>query len=104
MNWNGYCRQGGCDTHFFTPMWKLSRIHLLLAVTTGLMQLSTQYMFNLLRVGYSLALFQTSTLLSVLFGYRFFQERHICPQAVRGGHHDRIWHAGLIFHSAALRG
>jgi drug/metabolite transporter (DMT)-like permease len=51
--------------------------YLLLALTTGLMQLSTLYTFNVLQVGYSLALFQTSTLLSVFFGYRFFQEQNI---------------------------
>ncbi len=50
---------------------------LLLAGTTGLMQFSTLYTFDVLQVGYSLALFQTSTLLSVLFGYRFFQEKNI---------------------------
>jgi drug/metabolite transporter (DMT)-like permease len=53
------------------------RFFLLLAFTTGLMQFSTLYTFNTLQVGYSLALFQTSTILSVLFGYRFFQERNI---------------------------
>jgi drug/metabolite transporter (DMT)-like permease len=51
--------------------------YLLLALSTGLMQLSTLYTFNVLQVGYSLALFQTSTLLTVLFGYSFFQERNI---------------------------
>ncbi len=49
----------------------------LLALTTGLMQFSTLYTFQALEVGYSLALFQTSTLLTVLFGYRFFREQHI---------------------------
>jgi len=50
---------------------------LLLATTTGLMQLSTLYTFGVLQVGYSLALFQTSTLLSVFFGYHFFDEKNI---------------------------
>jgi drug/metabolite transporter (DMT)-like permease len=50
---------------------------LLLALTTGLMQLSTLLTFGALQVGYSLALFQTSTLLSVLFGYHFFQEKNV---------------------------
>lgn len=50
---------------------------LLLATTTGLMQLSTLYTFGVLQVSYSLALFQISTLLSVLFGYKFFQEKKI---------------------------
>jgi drug/metabolite transporter (DMT)-like permease len=52
-------------------------IFLLLATTTGLMQLSTLYTFGVLQVGYSLALFQISTLLSVLFGYKFFQEKNV---------------------------
>lgn len=47
-----------------------------LAFTTGLMQLSTLLSFGKLQVGYSLALFQTSTLLSVFFGYQFFQEKN----------------------------
>lgn len=48
-----------------------------LAVTTGLMQLTTVLTFGTLQVGYSLALFQMSTLLSVFLGHRYFQERHI---------------------------
>ena len=50
---------------------------LLLALTTGLMQFSTLYTFGVLQVGYSLALFQTSALLSVFFGYKFFREQNI---------------------------
>lgn len=51
--------------------------YLLLALTTGLMQFSTLYTFGVLQVGYSLALFQTSALLSVLFGYKFFREQNV---------------------------
>jgi drug/metabolite transporter (DMT)-like permease len=51
--------------------------YLLLALTTGLMQFSTLYTFGVLQVGYSLALFQTSALLSVFFGYKFFREQNI---------------------------
>ncbi|MGE5378172.1 MAG: EamA family transporter [Bacteroidota bacterium] len=51
--------------------------YLLLALTTGLMQLSTLYAFGVLQVGYSLALFQTSALLSVFFGYKFFREQNL---------------------------
>ena len=51
--------------------------YLLLALTTGLMQFSTLHTFGVLQVGYSLALFQTSALLSVLFGYKFFREENI---------------------------
>lgn len=51
--------------------------YLMLAVTTGLMQFSTLYTFGVFQVGYSLALFQTSALLSVLFGYKFFGEPEV---------------------------
>jgi drug/metabolite transporter (DMT)-like permease len=48
-----------------------------LAATTGLMQLTTLLTFGVMQVGYSLALFQMSTLVSVFLGYRYFQERNI---------------------------
>lgn len=54
-----------------------ARTYLWLAMTTGLMQLATVLTFGTLQVGYSLALFQLSTLLSVFFGYRYFQESHV---------------------------
>jgi drug/metabolite transporter (DMT)-like permease len=58
---------------------------LLLATTTGLMQLSTLYTFGALQVGVSLALFQTSTLLSVFFGYHFFQEQNLARRLLGAG-------------------
>jgi drug/metabolite transporter (DMT)-like permease len=48
-----------------------------LAVTTGVMQLTTLLTFGVMQVGYSLALFQLSTVISVFLGYRYFQERNI---------------------------
>lgn len=48
-----------------------------LALTTGLMQAATLFTFGRLQVGYSLALFQLSTLLSVFFGHHFFAEKNI---------------------------
>lgn len=48
-----------------------------LALTTGVMQGTTLFTFNRLPVGYSLALFQTSALLSVLLGHQFFQEGQV---------------------------
>ena len=48
-----------------------------LAVTTGVMQLTSLLTFGELQVGYSLALFQLSTLISVFLGYRYFQEGRI---------------------------
>jgi drug/metabolite transporter (DMT)-like permease len=51
--------------------------YLALAITTGLMQLATVLTFGRFQVGYSLALFQLSTIVSVLLGHRYFQERNI---------------------------
>ena len=53
------------------------RTYLWLAVTTGLMQLTTLMTFESCRSGYSLALFQLSTLITVYLGHRYFQERNI---------------------------
>ena len=50
---------------------------ILLMITTGVMQLSTNYVFNNMNVSYALALFQLSTILSVVFGWKFFDEKHI---------------------------
>ena len=50
---------------------------LALALTTGLMQLTSLLTFARMQVGYSLALFQLSALLSVLLGHHFFQEAHL---------------------------
>lgn len=55
--------------HWHTYLW--------LALTTGVMQLTTLLTFGKLQVGYSLALFQLSTLISVLLGHHFFQEGHL---------------------------
>lgn len=51
--------------------------YLLLFATTGLMQLTTIVTLEQLQVGYALALFQTSSLVSVLLGHRFFNEPNI---------------------------
>ena len=53
------------------------RTYLGLAATTGLMQASTLVTFGALQVGYSLALFQLSTLVTVYLGHRYFAEGHI---------------------------
>ena len=48
-----------------------------LALTTGAMQLATLVTFGRIQVGYSLALFQLSTPVSVFLGHRYFQEGNI---------------------------
>jgi drug/metabolite transporter (DMT)-like permease len=53
------------------------RTYMWLALTTGVMQATTLFAFGKLQVGYALALFQLSALISVLLGHRYFQEPHI---------------------------
>ena len=53
------------------------RTYLWLVLTIGLMQLTTMLTFDKLQVGYSLALFQLSTLVTVYLGHRYFAERNI---------------------------
>jgi drug/metabolite transporter (DMT)-like permease len=60
-----------------TRLTSESRTLFWLAATTGLMQLTTMLTFRELQVGYSLALFQLSTLITVYLGHRYFQERNI---------------------------
>ena len=52
-------------------------IYLLLFATTGLMQLTTIVILAGFQVGYALALFQTSTLISVLLGWHVFREPNV---------------------------
>lgn len=63
-------------------LWAQRATYLFLFLAIGLMQISTNIAFDRTQVGYALALFQTSALLSVLFGYQFFGERHILPKLV----------------------
>lgn len=64
--------------------WRGSRpTYLSLAATTAVMQLTTLLTFGVLQVGYSLALFQLSSLVSVVLGWRYFDERH-APRRLAG--------------------
>lgn len=54
----------------------------LLILCAGTMQFSTNYTFEHISVGYSLSLFQLSTIVSVLFGYRFFREQDISKKLI----------------------
>lgn len=59
-----------------------SRTYIWLAAATGVMQLTTLMTFGVMPVGYSLALFQLSTLISVFLGYRYFEERSIARRLI----------------------
>ena len=69
----------------------IAQVHLLrrspgtyvfLALTTGIMQLATVLTFRDLQVGYSLALFQLSAIVSVVLGRRYFGEAHLRERLV----------------------
>ena len=49
----------------------------LLIACIGIMQLSTNYVFDHLQVGYALSLFQLSILVSVVLGHRIFGEKDL---------------------------
>ncbi len=53
-----------------------------IALCVGLMQFSTNYVFELMNVSYALALFQLSLVLSVIFGFVFFKEKDIIKKLI----------------------
>ncbi|MFA6451233.1 MAG: EamA family transporter [bacterium] len=65
----------------FSANIKLLRRHAgdyaMVCLLMGIMQAMTLLAFRMMFVGYALALFQLSAILSILFGHRFFGEKHI---------------------------
>ena len=57
---------------------------LIIAFFLGLMQYSTNYVFNFMNVGYALALFQLSSLVNIILGYKIFNEKNIIYKLVGG--------------------
>lgn len=66
--------------------WKSAKRHCVfylgLVVSVGIMQLTTNYAFEKIPVGYALALFQLSAVLSVFYGWFFFHETQIFRKSV----------------------
>jgi drug/metabolite transporter (DMT)-like permease len=66
---------------FKNELRKINKSHFskyaLLVICVGTMQFSTNYVFDHMPVGYALSLFQLSTIVSVFFGHRFFNEQDI---------------------------
>ena len=54
--------------------------YLMLFATTGLMQICTIVVLGALQVSYALALFQISSIVSVLLGWHIFSERHFAKR------------------------
>lgn len=56
-----------------------------LFITVGVTQLASNVVLARMPVGYALALFQTSALVSVLFGYQFFDEQGLVRKLIGAG-------------------
>ncbi|CCH56276.1 protein of unknown function DUF6 transmembrane [Fibrisoma limi BUZ 3] len=56
--------------------------YLALFLTVGLTQIASNVALAGMQVGYALALFQTSALISVVFGYQFFRETNIIRKLI----------------------
>lgn len=56
--------------------------YLALFVSVGVTQVASNVALAGMQVGYALALFQTSALISVLFGYQFFKEANIARKLI----------------------
>lgn len=54
----------------------------IIALCLGIMQYSTNFVFERMNVGLSLALFQLSGLVAVWFGYKFFREKHLLKKSI----------------------
>lgn len=63
--------------HFLIPNKTESFMFIGLILMFGIMQITTNYVFNNMNVSYGLSLFQLSAIISVIFGYGFFRESHI---------------------------
>lgn len=55
-----------------------------LALTVGVTQWTTNFVFERMNVGYALALFQLSSVVSVLLGWRIFEEKQIGKKLIGG--------------------
>ena len=79
-------------------LWGIAEVHLVkefkrikirdlfsyfyLVLCIGTMQYTTNYVFNHMEVGYALALFQLSTIVSIFLGYRIFKEENITKKLI----------------------
>lgn len=67
----------------FKPLFKRDLLSIfIIAVCLGLMQFSTNVVFKHLDVGLSLALFQLSSIVAIIFGYKVFKESQIVKKLI----------------------
>lgn len=85
-----WCWMGAFFSLWLLPLYRVSLVanvaqingsaaawYAMLLLCLGTMQFTTNYAFQHMPVGYALALFQLSTIVSVLLGYRVFKETNI---------------------------
>ena len=65
------------DKKFIIPNIKDMTLMFITGLLLGLMQYSTNFVFERMNVGYALALFQLSAIVTVLLGAKFFMEKNI---------------------------
>ncbi len=65
------------DKKFIIPNRKDMALMFITGLLLGLMQYSTNFVFERMNVGYALALFQLSAIVTVLLGAKFFMEKNI---------------------------
>ena len=65
------------NQNIFVKVWDKKKLYFLLFISTAVMQLTTLLIFENMQVGYALALFQISSLISVILGYKYFKEKNI---------------------------
>ncbi len=67
--------------NFKNELKKIRKTHIskyvAVIICIGTMQMSTNYVFDHLPIGYALSLFQLSVIVSVVLGHRFFREKDI---------------------------
>ena len=64
------------------PSVRDMKYQILLILAVGIMQLSTNFVFERMNVSYALALFQLSTLLSVFLGVNIFNEKNLKKKVI----------------------
>ena len=65
------------------PLFKKDLLSIfVIAVCLGLMQFSTNIVFEKLDVGLSLALFQLSSIVAIIFGYKVFKESNVIKKLI----------------------
>ncbi len=70
------------DLSLLKSIMNNKKLYLLLFITTAAMQFTTLLVFENMQVSYALALFQTSAIVSVFLGYKYFSEKNIINRLV----------------------